>query len=124
MKSKNPSKQRKEIYSRPLHRKRKLLAAHLSKVLRKQLKRRSLPVRSGDEVLVARGEFAGKNGKISEVNLKRMKVYIDGLMRKKVSGKEAPAAFEASNLIITNPVLEDPKRKLVIERVKTKTEGK
>jgi large subunit ribosomal protein L24 len=59
MKSKKPSKQRKAMYQAPLHRKHKLFSAHLSKELRKQWNKRSLPVRKGDEVKIMRGKFKG-----------------------------------------------------------------
>ena len=125
MKSKRPSKQRKAVYQAPLHRKHKLLAAHLSKELRKQMGKRSLPVRTGDEVKVMRGKFKGTNGKISKVDMKKLRVYIEGIKRKKVSGEEVFVPIRPSNLMLTNPNMEDPKRKIVIDRKKkVKSDGK
>ena len=118
MKSKRPNKQRKAIYQAPLHKKHKFLSAHLSKELRKQFNKRSLPVRKGDEVKVMRGKFKGVTGKISKVDLKKSKVYVDNVKRKKVSGEEIHVPIHASNLMIINPILEDPRRKKVIERAK------
>jgi large subunit ribosomal protein L24 len=116
MNSKKPSKQRKAIYKAPLHMRHKLLSAHLSKELRKQWKRRSLPVRKGDEVKIMRGKFKGTTGKISKVDLKKLKVYIENVKRKKVSGEEVHVPIHPSNLLMINPVMEDPKRKKIIER--------
>jgi len=116
MKSKRPSKQRKALYQAPLHRRQKLLSAHLPKHLRKEMLKRSLPLRKGDEVKIMRGEFQGKTGKISEVDLKRLKVYIEGIKRKKVSGEEVSVPIHPSNLLITSPVLDDPRRKKIIDR--------
>jgi large subunit ribosomal protein L24 len=118
MKSKKPSKQRKAFYQAPLHKKHKLLAAHLSKELRNQWKRRSLPVRKGDEVKVMRGKFKGTTGKISKIDLKKLKVYIENIKRKKVSGEEIHIPVNPSKLMIINPNMDDPKRKEVIERGK------
>jgi large subunit ribosomal protein L24 len=118
MKSKKPSKQRKAFYQAPLHKKHKLLAAHLSKELRNQWKRRSLPVRKGDEVKVMRGKFKGTTGKISKIDLKKLKVYIENIKRKKVSGEEIHIPINPSKLMIINPNMDDPKRKEVIERGK------
>jgi len=123
MKSKKPSKQRKAFYQAPLHKKHKFLSAHLSKDLRKQFNKRSLPVRKGDEVKVMRGQFKGTIGKISKVDLKKLKVYVDNIKRKRVSGEEVHVPIHASNLMIINPILEDPRRKKVIERAK-KVENK
>lgn len=118
MKSKKPSKQRKAFYQAPLHKRHKLLAAHLSKELRVQLKRRSLPVRKGDEVRVMRGKFKGTTGKISEVDLKKLKIYVENIKRKKVSGEEIHIPIHPSNLLIISPVLDDPERKKIIDRGK------
>ncbi len=116
MTSKRPSKQRKALYQAPLHEKHKFLAAHLSKELRKQWKKRSLSVRKGDEVRVMRGKFKGTAGKISKVDLKRLKVYLENVKRKKVSGQEVQVPIHPSNLLLTNPVMDDPKRKRFLER--------
>jgi len=107
--SKNPSKQRKYRYNAPLHVKRKFLSVHLSKELKKKYKRRSIPVRKGDEVAVMRGKYKKMSGKVSKVDIKEGKVYIEGITRKKVAGTEIPVKFEPSNLMITN-VYEDKMR--------------
>jgi large subunit ribosomal protein L24 len=122
MKSKIPNKQRKALHQAPLHKKHKLVSAHLSKELRKQMKKRSLPLRSGDEVKVMRGKFNGTKGKVSKVDLRKSKVYIEGLKRKKVSGEEVFVPIHPSKIMITNPVMDDskrnPKRKSVKETKK------
>lgn len=116
MTSKKPSKQRKALYQAPLHKRQKLVSAHLAKALRKEMHRRSLPLRKGDEVLIMRGKFRGKTGKISNIDLKKLKVYIEGIKRKKVSGEETSFPIHPSNLLITTPVMEDPRRKKIIDR--------
>lgn len=114
--SQKPSKQRKALYGASLHRRQKLIAAHLAKPLIKQFGRRSLPLRKGDEVKVMRGKNAGLTGKVSDVDLKGLKVYIEGAKRKKVSGQEVAVPFRASKLMITGPVMDDPHRKQSVER--------
>jgi large subunit ribosomal protein L24 len=116
MKSTKPNKQRLAQYKAALHKKHKLLSAHLSKELMQKWKKRSMPVRKGDEVKVMRGSFTGTVGKISEVNMTRMKVYIDTVKRKKSSGEEVHVPINTSNLLITNPVMEDKMRIEVINR--------
>lgn len=118
MKSIKPSKQRKAFYQAPLHRKHKFLSTHLSKELRSQMKRRSLPLRKGDEVKVMRGKFKGTTGKVSKVDLKELRVYIENVKRKKVSGEEVQVPIHPSKLMITSPVMDDPKRKESVERGK------
>ncbi|NIO44571.1 MAG: 50S ribosomal protein L24 [Candidatus Aenigmarchaeota archaeon] len=118
MKSKKPRKQRKALYKAPLHKKHKLLSAHLSKDLIRKWKKRSLPVRKDDEVKVMRGKFKGTTGKISKVDLKKLKVYIENVKRKKVSGEEIHVPIHPSNLLIINPVMDDKMRLKVINRTK------
>ncbi len=116
MKSAKPSKQRKARYQAPLHGKQKLLGAHLDTKLKKQWNTRSLTLRKGDEVKVMRGKYKGETGKISKVDLKRLKIYVENIKRKKVSGEEAHIPFKSSNLLIINPVMDDPKRKAIVQR--------
>jgi large subunit ribosomal protein L24 len=118
MKSKKPSKQRKTLYQAPLHRKHKFLSSHLSKELRKQWNKRSLSVRSGDEVKIMRGKYKGTTGKISNIDVKKLKVYLENLKRKKVSGEEVFIPIHPSNLLLINPNMDDPKRKRVVDRKK------
>jgi len=114
--SKQPRKQRKFRYSAPLHVKHKFVSAHLSEVLRRRFGKRSLPVRKGDEVKVVRGKDKGFKGKIERINLKNSKVYIEGLNVKKVDGSEVLKAVEPSNILITEPKMEDKRRQAVVER--------
>ena len=104
------------MYTAPLHKRRKRVASHLSKELRQQFKRRSLPVRKGDEVTVMRGTYAGKTGKISDVDLDSYKVYIEGITRKRTIGTEVQVPIDPSNLKITNLNLDDEFRRKMLQR--------
>ncbi len=117
MVSKQPRKQRKALYEAPLHKRQKLVSAHLSKELREKFKKRSLLVRKGDEVKVLRGEFKGRTGKVVEVDLKKLKVYVDGITRKKSTGEEVKVPLHPSNLMIINADMSDKKRVKIVERV-------
>jgi len=117
-KSKKPRKQRKFLYNAPLHIRRKMLAAHLSKELRKQYNRRALPVRKGDEVRIMRGEFKGKTGKISKVDTKKYKVYVEGIKKRRTVGTEYLVPIHPSNLEIIKLNLEDKRRIKILERSK------
>lgn len=114
--SKQPRKQRKYVYNAPLHIKHKLLSAHLSKTLREKLKKRSIPVRKGDKVKVSRGQFRGKEGKISKVMLRKSKVYIDGVEIIKKDGTKVFYPLHPSNLIITELNMEDKRRREALGR--------
>lgn len=117
-KTKQPRKQRKRFYQAPLHQKHKFLSAHLSPSLRKRFNKRSLPVRKGDTVKIMRGSFKGLRGKVKEVNTKKLKVFVEGITRRKVDGSEVPVPLKPSNLMIVEAVMDDLKRRNIIERSK------
>ena len=118
-KSKKPRKQRKFLYKAPLHLRRKMISAHLSKELREQYKRRSLPLRKGDEVKVMRGEFKGTVGKVVRINTKKYKVYVDTVKRKRSVGTEYLVPLSPSNLMIVKLNLDDKYRMKILERGKS-----
>ena len=71
-----------------------------------------------------RGEFKKKTGKVLKVDPKKIKVYIDGIKRKKVDGSEVPVPFHPSNLRIINLNLEDKERlKALMRKVKEEEHG-
>lgn len=117
-KSKNPSKQRARLHNNKPHQKNKLLSVNLSKELRKGYKKRSLRVREGDKVKVLRGNFKGKNGKVSKVDTNKTRVYVDGVEHIKKDGTKIPQHFHPSTLSITSLNLEDKKRKKKLENKK------
>ena len=108
--SKQPRKQRKYIANAPLHIKRKLLSANLSKELRKKHNKRNIPVIKGDIVKIMRGKFKNKKGKIIKVKIKALKIMIEGIQVKKQDGSKVNVPLRASNLQIIELNLEDKKR--------------
>ena len=117
-KSKKPRKQRKFLYNAPLHLRRKMISAHLSKELREKYKRRSFPLRKGDEVKVMRGEFKGTIGKVVRIDTKEYKVYVDSVKKKRSIGTEYLVPLSPSNLMITKLNLDDKYRVKMLERGK------
>lgn len=117
--SSKPRKQRKYAAKAPLHIKRKLVSAHLAETLRSKYKIRSLPLRKGDAVRVMRGQFKKKTGKVARVDLKRSRIYIEGIEMVKKDGSKIPYPIHPSNLLIETLILDDKKRKELVER-KTK----
>ena len=114
--SKQPRKQRKFRANAPLHLKRKLLSSRLSKDLTKKHNTRSMPVRKGDKVKIVRGQFSGHMGKIDRVDTKRERIYIEGTDRTKLDGTKSLYPIHPSNVIIYDFVLDDKKRKEILER--------
>jgi len=123
--SRQTRKKRKYIANAPLHIKHKFLSANLSKELRKKLGIRNLEVRKGDNVKVMRGdfEFKKKTGKISQVNIKKTRVTIEGMQRKKKDGTKVNIYFHPSNLQILD-IKEDKFRLNTEKENKPKVETK
>jgi large subunit ribosomal protein L24 len=103
-------KQRKYRYNAPLHKKHSFLSAHLSKELRKKYEKRSIPLRKGDEVLIMRGSFKNKKGKIIDVNVKKSKVSVENINRAKKDGTKVNVYLNPSILVIHSLNLDDNKR--------------
>jgi len=103
-------KQRKYRHNAPLHVRHKFLNAHLSTELRKKHGKRSAPIRKGDEVLIMRGNFAKKKGKVLEIDLKKSRLTIENINRTKKDGTKVNVYFNPSNLQIDSLNLEDSKR--------------
>jgi len=114
--SKQTRKQRKYLANAPLHLRRKIMGANLSKELRKKYGKRSFPVRKEDEVKIMRGKSKGKTGKISVVESAKYRVAIEGIQRKKKDGTKINMFFHCSNLQITKLNLDDRKRLKSLER--------
>jgi large subunit ribosomal protein L24 len=115
---KNPRKQRKRLYNAPAHVRHKLMAAPLSKELVSSRGVKTLPVRKGDTVHIQRGDHKGFEGKISRVDLKNYRIYIEGLTREKVDGTNIFIPVHPSKVMIRNLTLDDNRRKAVVARKK------
>ncbi len=116
MVSSKPSKQRKALYKAPLHKKYKYLSALLSEDLREEYGKRSIRVRKGDTVVVMRGDFAGHEGKVEKVLLKKGRVYVEGATVKRTDGTDRFYPLHPSNLMIKKLDLKDEERRKILER--------
>lgn len=108
--SKQPRKQRKIRFNAPLHSRQKFMGARLSPELSQKYNTRSAPVIVGDTVSVMRGDFAGVSGRVESVDLKRMKITVQGVIVTKVDGTEVLRPISPSNVRITKLELKDKKR--------------
>ncbi len=70
----------------------------LSDELRYKYGVKSLPVRVGDIVNVMRGDVKGLEGKVSRVDRKSYRVYVEGITRKKASGETVIIPIHYTNL--------------------------
>ena len=113
-----PTKQRKMLYQAPDHIRYKHFAAPLSPELRASQGVKTLPVRSGDSVRIMRGDRKGFEGKITRVDRRKYRVYVEGLTREKVDGTTIFVPVHPSKVMITRLSLDDKWRKKILERKK------
>jgi large subunit ribosomal protein L24 len=115
---KNPGKQRKKLFNAPAHIRHKLMSAPLSHELSASKGPKTLPVRRGDTILIKRGDNKGFEGKVSRVDLKAYRIYVEGLTREKVDGTNIFLPLHPSKVEIRNLNLDDKWRKDILNRKK------
>lgn len=108
--SEQPSKQRTASERAQLHERHRQLRATLSDELREEYGKRSVTVNTGDEVEILRGDYAGEEGEVVNVDLKSATVHVEEVTQETGEGEDVPRPLDASNLRITELDLEDPVR--------------
>src|SRR3989344_2724324 len=116
--SKQPRKQRKYRANAPLHIRRKIMSSNLTKELRKKYGTRNISVRKGDSVRIMTGAAKKKTGKVEQVDVKKMKITVEGIHRTKKDGTKIALWFDPSNVQIKELTLTDKKRTAIFERRK------
>jgi large subunit ribosomal protein L24 len=111
---KNPRKQRKIHFNAPAHLRHKRMGAPLSPELAASRGVKTLPVRKGDTVRIQRGDHKGFEGKVSRVDLKEYRIYLEGLTREKVDGTNIFLPIHPSKVEIRSLNLDDNWRKNII----------
>jgi len=107
MHTKRPSKQRKALYESRGQKVRKLMSASLSKDLRGSQGRRLYQVRKGDTVKILRGDFAGVEGKVTEIDSRAQRLFVEGVTRETTSGTQSNVSVHCSKVVITKLNLDD-----------------
>jgi large subunit ribosomal protein L24 len=102
----------------------KMLGATLADELRELYKKRTLRVVKGDSVMVMRGEYKGRGGKVENVITERGILHIEGMQREKIKGGQVKVPIHASNVKITALNLADKYRSNKLHGVKPATAEK
>jgi len=116
MKTTKPRKQRKRLHQDPLHKRYKRFSAPLSPGLKKSHNVKSIPVRTGDTVRIMRGERKGFEGKTSQVDRTKYRIFVEGATREKVDGTTTLIPIHPSKVMITRLNLDDKWRRGILER--------
>lgn len=72
-------------------------------------------MRKDDEVMVVRGTFKGREGKVVQVYRKKWVIHIERVTRDKVNGANVPVGIDPSNVVVTKLKL-DKDRKNMLDR--------
>ena len=113
-------KQRKARADAPLHKKKRMVAAHLDSALMSEFNVRSLPVKKGDTVKIIRGskDFKTSEAKVASVDLKHLKIIIENVTIAKADGTQKPKPVDPSDVLLTKLDLSDPWRKAKLDSLK------
>ncbi|KAL7561240.1 hypothetical protein ACA910_004161 [Epithemia clementina (nom. ined.)] len=116
-------KNRKAHFSSHSEARRRLMSANLSKELQARHGVRSMPIRKDDEVMITRGFYKAREGKVIACFRKKFVVHIERITRDKVNGGQVPVGIQPSNLVITKLKLDkDRKAKLEAKSKKEKSQ--
>jgi large subunit ribosomal protein L24 len=116
MKTIKPGKQRKRMHQAPLNERYKRFSAPLSPKLREKRNTNSVPVKTGDTVKIMRGDRKGFEGKVSRVDRKKYRIFVEGATREKVDGTATLIPIHPSKVMITRLNLDDKWRRKMLER--------
>ena len=72
--------------------------------------------RKGDTVKVVRGDHAGTEGAVEDVDIKRCTIKVAGVSNYRADGTEVPRTIHPSNVVIVKLELDDAEREKIFER--------
>jgi len=111
MKTIQPRKQHKMLYKAPLNIRYRHFSAPLSDSLKASHHIDSVPVKMGDTVRIMRGDRKGAEGKVTEVDRQKYRIFIEGVTQEKVDGSTVPTSIHPSKVMITSLNLDDKWRR-------------
>merc|ERR1719390_625912 len=122
--SKSRSKSRKAHFTAPSSVRRKIMSAPLSKDLRTKYNVRSLPIRRDDEVMIMRGHYHDREGKVTQVYRKKWVIHVDRVSRDKANGQTVPVGIHPSKVMITKIRLDMDRKRLLERKNRSSKKGK
>ena len=116
MKTTKPTKQRKRLYQASVNERYRRFSAPLSSKLKESHGTNSVPIRKGDTVMIMRGDRRNTEGKVTQIDTQKYRIFVDGANREKVDGTSIPVPIHPSKVMITRLNLDDKWRKKILER--------
>ncbi|MFB6122390.1 MAG: 50S ribosomal protein L24 [Haloferacaceae archaeon] len=113
--TRQPRKQRNQRDNAPLHERQKHVRATLADDLREEYGQRNVRVNAGDTVEVLRGDSAGTEAEVLDVDLRDEVIHVEDVTVEKADGEEVPRPLDASNVRVVDLDLEDDRRQERLE---------
>ncbi|PIA33266.1 hypothetical protein AQUCO_04200199v1 [Aquilegia coerulea] len=111
-------KNRKAHFTAPSSVRRVIMSAPLSTDLRTKYNVRSIPIRKDDEVLITRGTFKGREGKVVQVYRRKWIIHIERITREKVNGSTVNVGINPSKVVVTKLRLDKDRKSLLDRKAK------
>jgi large subunit ribosomal protein L24 len=110
-----PHKQRNQTRDARLHERHTQVHSTLSEELREEFDTRRVRVNAGDTVEVMRGDHAGEEAEVVDVDLRDATVSVEDVTQETADGEEVPRQLDASNLRVVELNREDDRRMARLE---------
>ena len=109
-----PTKQRKKLYQASVSERYRRFSAPLSSKLKESHGTNSVPIRKGDTVMIMRGDRRNTEGKVTQIDTQKYRIFVEGANREKVDGTSIPVPIHPSKVMITRLNLDDKWRKKIL----------
>merc|ERR1719434_483358 len=100
------------------------MSAPLSKDLKSKYSVRSLPIRRDDEVMIVRGHYHDREGKVTQVYRKKWRIHIERVTRDKANGQTVLIGIHPSKVMITKIKLDKDRKALLDRKNRATKKGK
>merc|ERR1711981_126973 len=92
--------------------------------LRSKYNVRALPIRRDDEVMIVRGNYHDREGKVIQVYRKKWCIHVERVTRDKASGQAVAVPINPSKVMITKIKLDKDRKALLERKNRSKCRGK
>jgi len=82
-----------------------------------------MPIRKDDEVIITRGTYKGREGRVTTVYRKKWVIHVERVTKEKVNSATVQVGIKPSNVAITKLKLNSDREK-ILKRKASREEGK
>merc|ERR1719363_13526 len=100
------------------------MSSPLSKDLRTKYNVRRVPIRRDDEVMIMRGNYHDREGKVTCVYRKKWRIHVERVTRDKANGQTVNVGIHPSKVVITKIKLDKDRKSLLDRKNRKLKKGK